>query len=127
MPQLDKVTLFSQVFWLLFLYFFFFLLFLCYYLPKFSKLFKIRAYYLFTAFSKNNLNDKASLNGTQHLSNILVNFNILLKSNLVTIIKQYSLMLQSYNFIFLKKVNNLFIVTYIFNCLKYNLYKKLYL
>jgi ATP synthase subunit 8 len=124
MPQLDKVTLFSQVFWLIFLYFFFFLIFLKYYLPKFSKLFKIRSYYLVNTIVSDN---GTNIQGISYFSNILLKFNVFLKDNLIVILEQYNSILQLYNFTFLKKVNNLFIVIYVYNCLKFNLYKKLYL
>nr|SYZ47150.1 8c6e66d3-8bf1-4001-9e05-c326f76ef3b5-CDS [Plasmodiophora brassicae] len=45
MPQLDKVTVFSQVFWTILFYYFFFLILWKYYLLDFSKLFKLREIY----------------------------------------------------------------------------------
>ena len=126
MPQLDKVTLFSQVFWLIFLYFFFFLVFLRYYLPKFSKLFKIRYYYLSSRSSSNEEKNK-SLRDFSYFSSILSKFNILLKENLSSTLDNYNSVIKSYNSTFLKKINNLFIAVYVYNCLKFNLYKKLYL
>lgn len=52
MPQLDIVTLFSQVFWLVLLYFIFFLIFIKYFLPHFSKVFKVRSCFFKTKFLK---------------------------------------------------------------------------
>lgn len=124
MPQLDKVTLFSQVFWLIFFYFLFFLLFLKYYLPKLSKLFKIRLYYMFRdrtiSVSYNN-----SI-GFQSLVKILSMFSFLLRDSLVRIREQYNVVVKSYNSLFFKRVNSRFVVVYVLNCLKLNLYRKLY-
>jgi len=126
MPQLDKVTLFSQVFWLIFLYFFFFLIFLKHYLPKFSKLFKIRSYYL----GIKNLDKLSSYNAWlgdfSEFSSIVVKFHGALKENLKIILNYYNTVINYYNFSFLKKINILFIAVYISNSLKFNLYKKLY-
>lgn len=124
MPQLDKVTLFSQVFWLTFFYFLFFLLFLRYYLPKLSKLFKIRSYYMF----KNRIVSVSYNNsiGFQSLVKILSTFSSLLGESLVCIRGQYNVVVKSYNSLFFKRVNYRFVVVYVLNCLKLNLYRKLY-
>ena len=125
MPQLDKVTLFSQVFWLLFLYFFFFLIYLKYFLPTFSKLFKIRSHYLVSW----NSAKASSINKTVEISQIstlLSKFDTQLKDNLVVLQNYYSSELNFYNFNFFKEINKLFILIYVKNCLKFNLYKKLY-
>jgi hypothetical protein len=125
MPQLDKVTLFSQVFWLLFLYFSFFLVLLKYFLPTFSKLFKVRSYFLNE--QKNvTISFSSKLDGSQIL-NLLSKFETQLKINLELCQKYTQSELQSYNFIHLKDLNKLFISLYIKSCLSSFLYKKLYI
>jgi len=125
MPQLDKVTLFSQVFWLLFLYFFFFMIFLKYFLPSFSKLFKIRSYYLF---STENLklivpNER---NTSFSFTALLLQFEIRVKNTLLVLQDYCSLELHFYNSIFFKDLNKLFILSFLKNCLKFSFFKKLY-
>lgn len=122
MPQLDKVTLFSQVFWLLFLYFFFFLIYLKYFLPVFSKLFKVRSHYL-TNWGSANVSSTNKSVESSHLSTLLSKFDAQLKANLTLLQNYYSSELNFYNFNLFKEINRLFILIYIKNCLKFNLYK----
>jgi len=122
MPQLDKVTLFSQVFWLLFLYFFFFLIYLKYFLPAFSKLFKVRSHYLVSG-GDVNASSTTKVVEVTHLSTLLSKFDTQLKTNLTLLQNYYSSELNFYNFNLFKEINKLFILLYIKNCLKSNLYK----
>jgi hypothetical protein len=117
--------LFSQVFWLLFLYFSFFLVFLKYFLPSFSKVFKVRSHYLFSKENSTTLvNTKA--NKFSYLAPLLSKFEIQLKNTLVVLQDYSSSELNYYNFIFFKDLNKLFILNFLKNCLKYNFFKKLY-
>ena len=125
MPQLDKVTLFSQVFWLLFLYFFFFVVFLKYFLPSFSKVFKVRSYYLFNKENSTTL-VSTKISKFSYFTSILLKFEVQLRNNL-TILQDYCFSeLNFYNFIFFKDLNKLFILSFLKHCLKFNFFKKLY-
>lgn len=126
MPQLDKVTLFSQVFWLLFLYFSFFLILLKYFLPTFSKLFKIRAHFLV---SQSEFKTASILKFTEssQILHLLAKFENNLTKNLALFQKYFHAELKVYGTSFFKKINKLFISVYIKNCINFNLYKKLYL
>lgn len=119
MPQLDKVTLFSQVFWLLFLYFFFFLIFLRYSLPIFSKVFKVRSCYISQRMNLSSLDAIKSFD----FSRLLVKFGLQLKNNLNILQEYYSAEVTFLNSIFFKSINTLFIYKYIKYCLKFKFYK----
>lgn len=126
MPQLDKVTLFSQVFWLLILYFIFFIIFTNYYLPQFSKLFKVRSFFL----KSNILLSKIVENQLAQLINVT---NLVLCSLSQFFTKTLSITTQQYHtqWIFLilsffKKAHSLFLKRYLLAAIKLNLSKKLY-
>lgn len=127
MPQLDKVTLFSQVFWLLVLYFTFFVIFINFYLPQFSKVFKIRSFLL----GQDTLTAEIVANRlvplvnsiTLILSHVL---QVLTIKTLPRMIQQYRtqwIILVSTSF---KKANSLFLKSYLVNGIKFNLSKKIY-
>lgn len=126
MPQLDKVTLFSQVFWLLFLYFSFFLILLKYFLPIFSKLFKVRAHYILNKQSLKSNSFQESIQSSQILI-ILEKFEREVKNNLTDLQNFYFTALQTYESSFFKDVNKLFISLFIKSCLNLNFFKRLYL
>lgn len=124
MPQLDKVTLFSQVFWLILLYFFFFLIFLNFSLPYFSKIFKVRLFFL----EKNKFNSQVfQLTSISYFMDFLENLIFNLKNHLALIIKYCQTFLITYNSSLFQKVNILYINIYLFNYLKLNFSKKLYI
>jgi hypothetical protein len=125
MPQLDKVTLFSQVFWLLFLYFFFFLIFLKYFLPSFSKVFKIRSYYLFNKNSSEIISSK-EVSQLFCFTPLLSKFEVQIRSNLTTLQDYCFSELNYYNSVFFKDLNKLFVLGFLRNCLKSSFFKKLY-
>lgn len=125
MPQLDKVTLFSQVFWLLFLYFSFFLVLLKYFLPTFSKLFKIRSFFLNKHKNMDNL-FSSRFEGSQLLS-LFSKFETQLKTNLEFFQSYVHSELQNYNLTYLKDLNRVFLFLYVKSCLSIKLYKKLYI
>jgi len=58
-----------------------------------------------------------------HLSTLLSKFDTQLKTNLTLLQNYYSSELNFYNFNLFKEINKLFILLYIKNCLKSNLYK----
>lgn len=123
MPQLDKVTLFSQVFWLMLLYFLFFLYFLKYYLPNFSKLFKVRNYYIL-ATTKNDIFVSSELLSTSFLP-LLTRFNLSVDRVWVAVLEMYAKTIGLYNKVFLKGAHEIFKIVYIFNCLKFSFFKTL--
>jgi ATP synthase subunit 8 len=123
MPQLDKVTLFSQVFWLIFLYFLFFLIILRYYLPKFSKLFKLRSYYI----NSSNGVSKTQTSNTHSISQLFLMFNSFVAKELMFNKTYYKELMRTYNSIFLEKANIQYVLAYTHSYLKFKLYKKLYL
>lgn len=107
------------------MYFFFFLIFLKYFLPSFSKVFKVRSYYLF---NKENSTQVASTKVSKfsYFTSTLLKFESQLKSNLTTLQEYCFSELNFYNFIFFKDLNKLFILSFLKNCLKSTFYKKLY-
>lgn len=63
---------------------------------------------------------------TSQLSTLLSKFGVQLKDHLKLLQDYYSSELNFYNFNFFKEINKLFVLIYIKNCLKFNLFKKLY-
>ena len=124
MPQLDFVTAFSQVFWLLVLYFLVFFIVLRYYLPKFSKLFKLRLVFVEQDVCSN-LNKGSS--SIQLLNTVLASFKNNLDSSVASNLVFYSNSVKDLNQTVLLSANAAYISLYNFNMLKYNVYKKLYL
>lgn len=110
---------------MLFLYFSFFLILLKYFLPTFSKLFKIRSYFLR---DQKNLNNFLSIkfNDSNQILNLLSKFEEQIKINLIQIQVYLNSKLQNYNLNYLKNLNKMFLFLYVKLCLSTNLYKKLY-
>jgi hypothetical protein len=94
-----------------------------YYLPKISKLFKIRLYYT-----------NAGVEGFQDqfkaftgVTLIFTNFKRVLDNELRSAIQHYTDSMKSYNIHFLETANKSYILVYAYVYLKFRLYKKLYL
>lgn len=124
MPQLDIVTLFSQVFWLISLYFLAFFFVLRYCLPRFSKLFKLRVFFIL---KKSMLLNKNNLDFSKNIEVILNKVQISLNSILRTNSNFFLDKVNFFNLNTLASVNILFIKIYNYNLLKYNLYKKFFI
>lgn len=123
MPQLDKVTLFSQVFWLIFLYFLFFLIILKYYLPQFSKLFKLRFYY--TNSSSELFKDQS--NSIKNIAQLFSSFSSFVGKGVLFNTAYYNEIMKTYDLSILEKANINYVLAYTHSYLKFKLYKKLYL
>lgn len=126
MPQLDKLTLFSQVFWLISLYFLFFIGYTHYYLPYFSKLFKTRAFLLKQSlFLSNDLlgNSWSSSHAATFISILLDIFQHLSAAKMVTF-KHYHTMLAILLISSFKNANLFFINKYLINTIKFEVSKK---
>lgn len=123
MPQLDKVTLFSQVFWLVLLYFLFFLYFLKYYLPNFSKLFTVRNHYILAS-SKNEAPTSSGMLRAPFLP-MLDRFNVYVGNTWILVLETYAKTVSVYNKALLRGIHEVFKVVYIYSCLKFSLFKAL--
>lgn len=93
MPQLDKVTFFSQFFWLCFFYLGFYIVLLKYFLPKMSRILKIRK-------KKMNTSQEGILTVVQENESVRNNFNLMIAKGLQTSRKMfYENMLRTTNWL----------------------------
>ena len=82
MPQLDKVTFFSQFFWLCFFYLGFYILMYKYFLPKMSRILKLRK-------KKMNTSQVSLINLVQENESVRNNFNLIIIKALQTSRKMF--------------------------------------
>lgn len=102
------------------------MIFLRSFLPSFSKVFKIRSYYLFSAGNLNSVVPNKRRDDSFGVTPLLLTFEARIKNNLITL-QDYCLSeLNFYNSTFFKDLNKLFILGFLKNCLKFNFFKKLY-
>jgi hypothetical protein len=126
MPQLDIITLFSQVFWLIIIYFFSFFFFLRFYLPNFIKVFKLR--FNFSSKKVEEFNSKKTyFVFSKNVQKFLVTFKHCLVSVLNFNFSFFKKNIKKYNESSLYSVNNNYISLFSYSNLRYNIYKRLYL
>jgi hypothetical protein len=93
-------------------------------LPNFSKLFKLR-FYFSSILDKRVQEDRLFV--SKNLIQILDKFKVVLNESISSNLAFHKKFVNHYNSVLLNRANTLFIFAYTYNCLKCQLFKKLYL